>query len=204
MSEIADLQQRLTQVEKQLRDSRRIVTISAVLALTGLILLWFRPVNNELPSKLRAESFSLIDASGNVQGLWEVTDKGPIFTLNDEKGVERVRQGVIAQGPFIALQDGAGRLRVVMDATKEDGPSISVIDEKGFIRGRVVVTALGSFVSLLDEKGKTRLGQGVTREGGGMTLLDEGGKERLRIGAPETGPLLLMKDKDGKEVFRKP
>ncbi len=124
--------------------------------------------------------------------------------LADDKGVERVRLGVIPEGPFVALQDNVGSLRVVMDATKPDGPSDSVLDEQGMIRGRMVVSAAGSFLSLLGTKGKTRVGQGVTGEGGGLSLLDEDGKERLRLGAPDAGPVLWLKDGDGKELFRKP
>src|SRR5579859_8120375 len=100
MSEIAAIQERMNQLEKQMSHSRRIVAVSAFLAFLSLLFLWFKPANSQPPSKLKAESFSLVDAAGNVRGQWEVTDKGPVFTLNDEAGVERVRQGVIAQGPF--------------------------------------------------------------------------------------------------------
>jgi hypothetical protein len=53
--------------------------------------------------------------------------------MKDERGVERLRLGVLAQGPYVALQDEKGRLRVVLDATKPDGPSLCVLDEQNLI-----------------------------------------------------------------------
>ena len=85
--------------------------------------------------------------------------------------------GIIEQGPYIGLQDSEGRLRVVLDPTRPDGPSVCVMDERAVIRGRMLVNNLGSFLSLLDTKGKTRVGMGLTEKGGGLTLLDENGKE---------------------------
>jgi hypothetical protein len=211
MSELDALQERLAQLESQINRSRRLTAFSVILgalAIAGLLYQWSNPGDSKqaskLAQKLRAESFSLVDAADKVRGQWAMTDNGPGLMLADDKGVEQVRLGVIPEGPYVALQDGEGRLRVVMDATKPDGPSISVLDEQGMIRGRMVVSAAGSFLSLKDTKGKTRVGQGVTREGGGLTLLDEDGKERLRLGAPDVGRVLWLKDGDGKEVFRRP
>src|SRR4051812_44122355 len=69
-------------------------------------------------------------------------------------------------------------------STKPEGPSVSVVDENGVIRGRILVNQLGSFLSLMDPKGKTRVGSGVTQNGGAVSVLDEESKERLTIAAP--------------------
>jgi len=117
------------------------VAVSAILgalAIVGLLYEWFKPgktKDSNPASKLQAESFTLVDSSGKVRGQWAMTNKGPTYMMADDKGVERLRLGVIAQGPYVALQDGEGRLRVVMDATKPDGPSVSVLDEQGMLRG---------------------------------------------------------------------
>ena len=70
---------------------------------------------------------------GRLEGSGQLTEKGPEFFMKDERGVERLRLGVLAQGPYVALQDEKGRLRVVLDATKPDGPSLCVLDEQNLI-----------------------------------------------------------------------
>jgi hypothetical protein len=117
MSELDALKERLAQLESQINRSRRFTAFSAILgamAIAGMLYQWSKPADNnqagKLAPRLQAESFSLVDAAGKVRGQWTVTDKGPAYMMADEKGVERVRIGVIEQGPYVALQDSAGKL----------------------------------------------------------------------------------------------
>ncbi|MFL5245306.1 MAG: hypothetical protein ACJ8FY_24685 [Gemmataceae bacterium] len=160
MSDLDVLKDRVAQLESQVNRSRRLTAFSAILgamAIAGWLYQWSKPAdsNQAGKQKLQAESFSLVDAAGKVRSQWAVTDKGPAYMMADEKGVERVRIGVIEQGHYVALQDAAGKLRVVMDGTFPDGPSVCVVDELGAIRGRMLANKLGSFLSLMDSRGKT-------------------------------------------------
>src|SRR5258708_28301754 len=107
MSELTAIQERLAKLEKQVHQGRGMVAVSAILgglAIVGLLYQWFKPgeTKDSNPArKLQAESFTLVSASGTVRGQWAITDKGPAYMMADEKGVERVRLGVITQGPYV-------------------------------------------------------------------------------------------------------
>jgi hypothetical protein len=62
-------------------------------------------INIKASSTLEAENIKLVDAAGKVGGVWSITENGPEFKMLDERGAERLRLGVIAQGPYVALQD---------------------------------------------------------------------------------------------------
>jgi hypothetical protein len=133
MSELDDLKARILKLERL----HRLWLWSSLLtlALAVGLYLWDQEKRQKpsAPSIVEGETFVMKDAAGNVGGKWAITEKGPEFLMKDERGVERLRLGVLAQGPYVALQDEKGRLRVVLDATKPDGPSLCVLDEQNLI-----------------------------------------------------------------------
>jgi hypothetical protein len=87
---------------------------------------------------LRANRFELVDPAGKTRGGIGFSDQGyPILALTDdvaEKLTIRAELSITNEGPGLALNDPAGRRRLVLLARDTGVSSLSLRDEKGHIR----------------------------------------------------------------------
>ena len=82
---------------------------------------------------------------------------------------------VIRANKFI-LEDGNGKERAELNVTKDAGPGLWLVNEKGNPRVILNLTKYGPGLGLTDEKGNPRAMLNVTKDGPGLSLYDENGK----------------------------
>jgi len=106
--------------------------------------------------------------------------------------------GVALEGNnYLSLADEDGKLRAKLVAGK-DGPVLGLWDEKGNPRATLVAIKDGTALSLHDDKGNPRAQLNVAEDGPGLILGDDKGKPRVKLDAGKDGSSLSLYDEKGK------
>jgi hypothetical protein len=110
-----------------------------------------------------------------------------------------VALGVALEGNnYLSLADEDGKLRAKLVVAK-DGPVLGLWDEKGNPRATLVAIKDGPWLSLHDDKGNPRAELSMTGFAPALNLLDEKGKRRAQLSVDVLGmPQLSLLDPNGK------
>lgn len=145
-------EERIRRLESAVRRLSWLNVVFGIVAGFALFLFFQKWRDSRREHRIEAESFVLKDATGKTRGLWSATGAEPGLMLADEKGIERVRMGIIEQGPYIGLQDAEGRLRV--GVTEARGGGLTLLDENSKDRLSLSCPDAGAVIAIKDEKGK--------------------------------------------------
>ncbi len=92
---------------------------------------------------IEAGEFRLVDKSGRVRAVLEMTRSGPRLAMMDEEGTIGLEITLAAGGPGIRLADEDGKTRAFIGAAR-DAASIALADGKGAQRVFVGVGRSGT------------------------------------------------------------
>jgi hypothetical protein len=163
MSNDASILERLNVLEKQNRRMKQIAAI-AIVILASLLVMGQKAAANRT---VEASEFVLRDGNGTVRSRWLVTPRGPILSLFDESGTDRITLQLTSTVPTIKLSGPSDRPKVapgsageslgvqsgglvLQGPTSSTGPQIWVIDAAGLINLR----SENGYSALILDRGK--------------------------------------------------
>lgn len=178
MSQLEQLEQRIAALERANR-RMRLLGIAVGATGAGLALLGAAQPANKPPEEIRARR----------------------FVVEDEHGVVRAQLGITKQGASVlALCDEAAKPRLLLRVIKEQGPEITLRDEKGSDRASFYFSAADGSPGLdFYDPSSLRATLNISQNGWpGLRLLDKEGKLRAAIAVDDSGtPGLTMRDGKG-------
>ena len=172
---------RLEQANRRLRRFAWSVLVGAVVVLGGTASVVAMFATQRLPapnSVVKARSFELVDAQGNVRGTLALTNEGVVqLALEDGHGNRRIRMSVLEDGsPGLALVDGNGKPRAALGLLADGTISLVFADEEGRSKAVLGLSSGGaSSLVFADDRGVTRAGLGIGTGGTGTLTVDETG-----------------------------
>jgi hypothetical protein len=211
-------EERLENVERQLRRSRHQSRLLVALMLVGVSViiggqLLIRSVGPTIayaqgegstPSALRARAFVLEDESGRVRSRLRMSEGQPDLTLYDENGKTRASVRALSRGGSIILYDENGKERIELSAAS-DRQVFAMSDENGKVRSVMGFNAdAGAIFGMQDENGKLRAAMRADNNSQIFALSDENGRLRAAMKADNDGQGLLLVDEHGKKVWSVP
>lgn len=166
------LEERLAQLEKRNR------LLSFALAGMALCLGFSLLVGktDASPSTVKATRFELVDASGEMVGLWESQKDGNRFILARPDGSQAVKLTAAPKvaGLMLFDENGKARASTLLD---HQLPSFNLFDDKLEVLGSLGLTSTGAKLDLKDEKGAMRARVGVAGQESYFLIQDAAGKE---------------------------
>lgn len=146
----------------------------AVASFGGLALCVFtgQGAQQHSPKTLRAERFELVDATGQVRGLFKYEKNEASLHL---LGRGNVVMGSNATGPYVSIWDSGGHLRSIMELDKNEQPHIYLADANDTLRLAIALIDSDPHVDLMDGNKKSR-----------VTLQVDKGDPRVIIWSAET------------------
>lgn len=146
-----------------------------------------------VPDVTQTRRLEVLDSSGKLRAIVDVSDEGPAVALLDEKGNARATLSLSGDVPGLQLLDEKGTRRAWFDVSAL-GPEFLLSDEKGNKRTTLDVLGDGPALDLFDVNGNHRAALGVTSF--------EGAKAGEKGTTAESS--LLLFDKDGKVLWQAP
>src|SRR5262245_27533501 len=106
------------------RFERRIQVLTALVVAQGAVLatLLMGGAGDSPPSMVSARQFRLMDDSGRTRAEWRCTADGPVFTLIDAGGTDRLMLAQSERGVTAAIADSTGTDRARITVT-DAGPA---------------------------------------------------------------------------------
>jgi hypothetical protein len=223
-SELSQLVDRITKLEKQNRLFKRGGLLFAMVAVCATLL-----AAQERPGvrTLEAERILLKDVKGRVRADLGLDKNGVRLVLNDENEKVRLNAAVFNEGPGIALFDENGAVRYTVSQSSR-GPSMVLNDENQKPRAVMRLFKEGPGLAFIDEKEIDRLVLSYTKGNGasmdmfeagkqlllalrarngvnGLAIFDDSGRPRAAIvDSAKNGPRIELLDENEQPVFRKP
>lgn len=119
------LEERVARLEGQVRLLRVLAAggVGLALALGAALVL-------AGPRRVEARGLDLVDAQGRVLGTFGVDEAGVALRIRDERGIERVRLGMVRDLPSLLLFDEGGAQRVVLESAPP-GPGLALFGPDG-------------------------------------------------------------------------
>jgi hypothetical protein len=105
---------------------------------------------------------------------------GPLISLRDPQGRERMRLLLLNEGPVLHMVDEAGQARLALGAEAQ-GSGLALFDERETLRAELRFQSGSSSLQLRDDKQTVRAGLAASIDGAGLFLRDEGGALRAEI-----------------------
>jgi len=172
------IEERVEKLERSVRRWRTLVVIM-MLAFVGLNLLG-NVSGDEYHEVIRCKGLKIEDGSGNVRGIFQVTNEGVGVFLHDASGRLRVKFGMLESGPGLAYYDTKGKNRAAFGMF-ENGPGIALNDTKGKTRAKFELFEMKPKLSFYDSRGTRRIGMAVAERGQGISMYDYRGNVRTTL-----------------------
>lgn len=198
----AELPQRLTALERDLRRWRRASAV-AVLGLLAVIV----AVAVLRSTDLEAESFVLLDAQGRRRGELVMEQNGaPSLGLYDATGARRVRLALDADGLPRLSMTGPGKTHIWLAIDSSGVPEMVLRDQQGVQRVEMTLDRTGApALVLLDAEERTRAVFGVDEQSAPALLMHGKDASRANLAIlPDGSPLLGLQDAQGNVRLRAP
>lgn len=149
--------QRLTRVEKQNRNLKRV--LCAVILLMGAALLLGQAEPNHV---VEAQKFVLLDAEGKERAVLDSNEQGGAnLVLVDAKGKQRVNLGMTQSDTLLSLLDSNEKVRAMLGTDSAHGTFLAINNANGRKRALFIDDKKGVGLSFFGpgEKASTSLGE---------------------------------------------
>jgi hypothetical protein len=216
-------EQRLTQVERQLRWHKR---LGALAIAVGAVVVFVGQGKSD-PKVIMASRFVVVDEAGTERGVLGMTEHGAALLLYHPDGQRRVELSESRRGAGMTLRDPGGRSTVTLSASKDTGGWIRLMDKRGnprvflstYDRGQVELFFMGRRVARLgmdkygtpsltlhDREAVLRASLGVSHDGSvALEFVDTRKEARVAFRTDRTGePSLSLRNKAGKVIWKAP
>jgi len=204
---LAELELRVTKLERQNRKLKRLGLLFVLIAGSGLLLAQTprKPAHAAPPSATPTATYDTLvvhrlelrDKAGKLRGLWTLDDLGSALELYHAGGNPCASLIVTTVGTSLQLYNTAGKPRAVLRVML-DAPLLALYDAAGQSRATLDVTPGGPLLRLYAADGKPRAGLGVSPDGPGLALYDAAGTPRTALVVTAADPGLWLYDGTGK------
>lgn len=173
------MMERLERLEQQNRWFKGIF-ISMSLVISSFVLMG---QSSPLVQEVKAQKFSLYDASGKNRGMFFARDGQAILILSDPNGEPRITLAVGKDGaPGIGLSDKGDKVRAEISVAKGN-PRLALLSREERERILLQVGTDGSpRIGLMDSSKSPRIVIGGTGDNWGVGLFDQKGSMTATLG----------------------
>jgi hypothetical protein len=142
------LEARLARVE---RTNKLLLGVCAISI--GLFVMSCGQPAGQAGGAMRTQRLEIVDANGNVRGLFVADQQGAILSLDDAQGRPRVSLASGADRPGLELFDDEGRPQVALTAER-DGANLAISDVNGNLRATLGLYREEGWLAFLNPAGE--------------------------------------------------